>query len=110
MRLWTIQPVEVVNILERDGVFTCDPEKSEYYNAFYDAYLWIAAEMDKRNIPHPDGIKLPCGPGIRETGNIRNRISERQDLELQEKVMPASNLKSTIKMFFCQIITAGITF
>lgn len=27
MRLWTIQPVEVVNILERDGVFTCDPEK-----------------------------------------------------------------------------------
>lgn len=39
MRLWTIQPVEVVNILERDGVFTCDPEKSEYYNAFYDAYL-----------------------------------------------------------------------
>ena len=59
MRLWTIQPVEVVNILERDGVFTCDPEKSEYYNAFYDAYLWIAAEMDKRNIPHPDGIKLP---------------------------------------------------
>lgn len=59
MRLWTIQPVKVVNILERDGVFTCDPEKSEYYNAFYDAYLWIAAEMDKRNIPHPDGIKLP---------------------------------------------------
>ena len=28
MKLWTIQPVEVVNILERDGVFTCDPEKS----------------------------------------------------------------------------------
>jgi hypothetical protein len=24
MRLWTIQPVEVVNILERDSVFTCD--------------------------------------------------------------------------------------
>lgn len=59
MRLWTIQPVEVVNILERDGVFTCDPEKSEYYNDFHDAYLWIAAEMDKRNIPHPDGLKLP---------------------------------------------------
>lgn len=59
MRLWTIQPVEVVNILERDGVFTCNPEKSEYYNDFHDAYLWIAVEMDKRNIPHPDGLKLP---------------------------------------------------
>ena len=59
MRLWTIQPVEVVNILERDGVFTCNPEKSEYYNDFHDAYLWIAVEMDKRNITHPDGLKLP---------------------------------------------------
>ena len=36
MRLWTIQPVEVINILERDGVFTCDPEKSKYYNDFHD--------------------------------------------------------------------------
>lgn len=59
MRLWTIQPVEVVNILERDGIFTCNPKKSEYYNDFHDSYLWIAAEMDKRNIPHPNGLKLP---------------------------------------------------
>ena len=59
MKLWTVQPLEVVDILEKDGVFTCDEKLSENYSDFYDAYNWLVGEMDKRNIPHPSHLTLP---------------------------------------------------
>jgi hypothetical protein len=59
MILWTIQPPEVVKILEEFGNFACDANLSENFEFFHDAYLWIAGEMDKRNIPHPNNLSLP---------------------------------------------------
>ena len=59
MVLWTIQPVEVVEILRTEGVFRCDETKSEWYEDFRDAYTWLVGEMDKRNILHPEDLVLP---------------------------------------------------
>jgi len=59
MILWTIQPVEVVEILERDGHFSCKTELSENYEDFRDAYDWIINEMDKRGIARPANTDLP---------------------------------------------------
>ena len=59
MRLWTIQPVCVVDTLNSEGVFRCNTNLSENYKDFHDAYLWLANEMDKRNILHPKDLKLP---------------------------------------------------
>lgn len=59
MRLWTIQPPKIVNIIENTGKFTCDTALSENYQDFHDAYLWLVNEMDKRNIYHPQDLQLP---------------------------------------------------
>ena len=29
MKLWTVQPVEVINIIEKTGAFACDETKSD---------------------------------------------------------------------------------
>ena len=59
MKLWTIQPVEIIDILQRDGVYRCDINKSENYSEFKNAYIWIVNEMNKRNIPNVSNVKLP---------------------------------------------------
>lgn len=59
MKLWTIQPPDVVDILERDGIFTCDTKLSENYKDFHDAYVWLVGEMDKRDISRPKNVDLP---------------------------------------------------
>lgn len=59
MILWTIQPPEVIDILQNTGVFTCNTSKSENFDDFHDAYLWIASKMDEHDIYHPTGLTLP---------------------------------------------------
>lgn len=57
MKLWTVQPQEVISIIEKTGEFICDETKSD--KDFRKAYEWIAKEMDKRHIVHPEGLVLP---------------------------------------------------
>lgn len=59
MRLWTIQPPEIVDIIQQTGQFTCDTNLSTNYTDFHNPYLWLVQEMDKRQIPHPDNVTLP---------------------------------------------------
>ena len=59
MILWTIQPVEVAEILQRKGEFSCDAVLSDNYEDFSEAYDWLVLEMDKRGIEHPQNIELP---------------------------------------------------
>lgn len=61
MRLWTMQPLEVLDIIEKTGKFTCDKEKSFWYNdeCFHKAYDWMIAQMNLYNIPRPDNNTLP---------------------------------------------------
>ncbi len=57
MRLWTMQPVEVYDILLKDGVFRCDPSKIPE-PSFVDAYGWLIDQLEKRD-KRPDNVQLP---------------------------------------------------
>ena len=47
MILWTIQPIEVYELIQRTGVYHCDYEKSdmEYWQ---EQYNWLVQEMKER--------------------------------------------------------------
>lgn len=47
MRLWTIQPPEVHELIETKGVYHCDPDKSNFMDmvAFQKAYDWMVEQM-----------------------------------------------------------------
>lgn len=79
MRLWTIQPAEIMDMINSVGKFTCDINKNENYEDFKEAYLWLVSEMDKRGILRPEGLQLPLWawhtrnwkhkkPDLRESG------------------------------------------
>lgn len=61
MRLWTFQPERVYEILQRDGVFRCDPSLSECITEceFAQAYDWMVEQMKYRIGKPPDGVKVP---------------------------------------------------
>lgn len=59
MKLWTIQPVEVMDIINTTGIFRCDEDKSDNFKDFHDAYLWLVKQMDAKNIKHPADVELP---------------------------------------------------
>ena len=57
MKLWTIQPVEVYEILMRDGLFTCDPKKASE-PTFFDAYNWLVKKLEEK-YPKPKNVQYP---------------------------------------------------
>ena len=61
MRLWTVQPEAVYNLIMTEGVYRCDPALSEHITEcnFGKAYDWIADQMKKRIGSSPEGVKYP---------------------------------------------------
>ena len=64
MKLWTIQPISVYKLIEKQGYYTCDEEKLRMENdvfdsCFRDAYNWLIKEMAKRIGEPPEGVKYP---------------------------------------------------
>ena len=57
MKLWTMQPVEVYDILVKDGVFRCDPAKIPE-PSFADSYGWLMDQLDKKD-KKPENVQLP---------------------------------------------------
>lgn len=61
MRLWTMQPPEVLEIIEKTGKFTCDKEKSYWHDDEYfcRAYDYMIAQMHINNIRQPKNTTWP---------------------------------------------------
>lgn len=61
MRLWTIQPETLYELLKTEKVVHCDPLKSEFVTEceFGTAYEWMANQMKLRVGNPPDGVKYP---------------------------------------------------
>jgi hypothetical protein len=53
MRLWTIQPLAVWEILERDGVFHTEPELSDFKDDYPEGYDWIVRRLRQHAGPEP---------------------------------------------------------
>ena len=83
MRLWTIQPEEVWDILREKGVYRCDPDKCELLKIdelnpkFGPAYNWLVNQMEKRIGKRPDGIVFPVWAWYRYAG--KNRVDLRRE-------------------------------
>ena len=62
MRLWTVQPVEVWDILQKQGYFICNPEKSDYISTdwgFKEPYDWLVNQMELRIGKRPHRVQYP---------------------------------------------------
>lgn len=64
MRLWTIQPIEVYEEIEKNGYYACNIEKAregdEYFDiCFKDAYDWLVEKMKEKIGEPPEGICYP---------------------------------------------------
>lgn len=59
MRLWTMQPAGVLDILKKDGVFHCDQDKSIYGEDYKAPYAWMVDQMNRKGITRPEGCSLP---------------------------------------------------
>ena len=62
MRLWTIQPLAVDEIIRKNGYYVCDISKSPYSIAsesFKKAYDWMNEQMTKRIGPMPEDVTYP---------------------------------------------------
>lgn len=66
MKLWTMQPVEVYNILMRDGVFRCDPAKIPE-PSFANSYDWLIKQLNKKD-EKPENVQLPIWAWFRFNG------------------------------------------
>ncbi|MDO5293121.1 MAG: DUF3841 domain-containing protein [bacterium] len=61
MKVWTIQPVEVMNSIHDKGYFACDRRKASFNDieSFQSAYFWMVKKMDEKGIIHPAGLEFP---------------------------------------------------
>ena len=61
MIVWTIQPLAVLDIIEKTGVFRCDTSKSSYAQDpdWTPHFKWMVSKMDERDIHHPEGVEFP---------------------------------------------------
>lgn len=63
MRLWTIQPIEVWEELNKKGYFICNPIKADYISDkewnFKEAYDWLVGQMEYRIGRRPNGVSYP---------------------------------------------------
>ena len=59
MILWSIQPEEVFNLIQRGGVYRCDIHKSGMKDFADVQYSWLVSQMKKRIGPPPEGVSFP---------------------------------------------------
>lgn len=61
MRLWTIQPMSVYNLIISEGHYICDDKKSHFLQErrFRRAYDWLVGKMTEIIGPAPDKVTYP---------------------------------------------------
>lgn len=61
MKLWTVHPYCVYELIQTKGFYRCEPSFSELLDSdeFFTAYDWISKQMKSRIGNPPDGIKYP---------------------------------------------------
>lgn len=48
MKVWTIQPKEIIQKVKNGETFYCDPKQAFWKDEFQDAYQWMAEQMKKK--------------------------------------------------------------
>ena len=77
MKLWTIQPPEILDEIKASGVYRCNPDRAELLTdpasrpIFRQSYDWLAGQMKRRLGPPPDGVRYPVWAWYRFDGENR---------------------------------------
>lgn len=100
MRLWTIQPPDVYDLIIKDGYFICDDTKSSMLQRtrFRFAYDWLVDQMTKRIGNAPENVTYPVWAYLRKpnldkqfnTENPGTRVCI--EFEIDEKDILVTNL------------------
>ena len=89
MRVWTIQPPEVLKIIEETGRFVCSKEKSQYYNDenFKGPYEWMVRKMIKNHhmMTPPQDTELPIWGWVVHNGRYAKPSLDDIDLGIPGK-------------------------
>ena len=60
MILWTMQPLQILNMIQETGVYRCDPAKHSMPEPEITLkYHWLIGQMEKRIGPPPNGVEYP---------------------------------------------------
>ena len=69
MILWTMQPLQIYEMIQRMGVYRCDPARSSMMRMeFTEQYDWLVAKMTERIGPPPEGVKYPVWAWYKQNG------------------------------------------
>lgn len=100
MRLWTIQPLDVYDLIIKDGYFICDDTKSSFLQdrRFRYAYDWLVDQMTKRIGKAPENVTYPVWAYVRKP-NLEKQFNTVDpgmrvciELEINEKDILVTNL------------------
>lgn len=59
MRVWTIQPIEVFEILQRDDIFHCEESKIyDFWDIWKKSYNWMSDHLNKKD-KRPENVQYP---------------------------------------------------
>lgn len=88
MRLWTVQPYSVYELIQKEGIYRCDANLSDnlkYYYQFVNAYEWICKKMKERIGNPPAHTKYPVWAWYAVEGEHRRPDMRKCYLKVFEK-------------------------
>ena len=69
MILWTMQPIEIYNLIQETGVYRCDPELCSILLPYFKkSYDWLSDRMTEKIGPPPEGVKYPVWAWYKQKG------------------------------------------
>ena len=72
MKLWSMQPIEIWNMIQTNGVYRCDPKRSSMPEPeFVTKYEWLIRQMKKRIGEPPEGVLYPVWAWYMQNGRRR---------------------------------------
>jgi hypothetical protein len=83
MKIWTIQPIEVMNIINETGAFVCDIGKSHVCDCkqIFKAYDWLVEQMEKRVGKKPKGVAYPIWAWYKVDGENKKPDLRKRDFQ-----------------------------
>lgn len=79
MRLWTIQKEEVVEVLEKDGVYRTDANLIREPH-FLSSYDWLSKHLEEKDA-NPNGVSYPIWAWYRRDGKEKKPDLRRSEYE-----------------------------
>ncbi len=87
MKLWTVQPYCVYELIQKEGVYRCNANKSELLEIeeFANAYKWISNQMKKKIGNPPQDVEYPIWAWYLIEGKNKRPDMRRAGIRVTEK-------------------------